>query len=461
MLRLQAFLPNCNSNLGIKWNALTISPNHTYVESGTEFQYMPVSTAGEFLNKICACNESSSPNDPVISSLSSTSVKAGIGEVLTVIGNKFGNGFVEGQCYIEVDNADHSPSNKTKIPAADIISWKNTEIKFYVPSTTSGQTLAPMESGPVKVVNYCGSSNTKDVEVEYAVLNFRSNPQKLAQEVGLAMNTPTEIQFEYYTTGMDQDAITLIEEGLETWRCTQTQIKWKTTVAGTSYSDQIGGDKRNIIKAVPANQVPTAYAGVIIGGHIKDCTMLNGLTYYFDDIDILVNKDINWDVFNTTHQIIFKHELGHAHLLQHASYLSSNDEKILYYSTAIFGSIKPEDRAGGLHVLATAPSILNGCSGVDVVQQMACTNAVDDLVSKYAIEVSPNPFYGDISLTGNEDEFSGQIPYRIFDIFGVEVANGNLRLNSPLTDISDKPSGVYFISISIEGKMLVFKAVKQ
>ena len=236
LLRLQALLLNCDLNLGVKWNALTINPNHTYVESGTEFQYMPVTTSGEFLNKICTCSEPSSPDNPVISSLSSTSVKAGIGEVLTIIGNKFRNGFVEGQCYIEVDNADHSPSNKTKIPAPDIISWTNTEIKFYVPSTTSGQTLAPMESGPVKVVNYCGGSNTKDVEVEYAVLNFRNNPQKLAQEVGLAMNTPTEIQFEYYTTGMDQDAITLIEEGLEAWRCAQTQIKWKTTVTGTRKS---------------------------------------------------------------------------------------------------------------------------------------------------------------------------------------------------------------------------------
>jgi hypothetical protein len=305
LLRCQTFLLDCNQNLGLKWNALTISPNHTYLEGGTEFQYMPVTASGEFLNKICACNEPSSPNDPEITSLSSASVKAGIGEVLTITGNKFGNGFAEGQCYIEVDNADHSPSNKTKIPAADIISWTNTEIKFYVPSTTIGNTKAPMESGPVKVVNYCGSSNTKNVEVEYAVLNFRSNPQRLAKEVGLAMNTPTEIQFEYYTTGMDDDAITMIEEGLEAWRCVHTQIKWKTTVAGTSFSDQTPLDNRNIIKAVPANQVPTAFAAVIVGGYVKNCGTSGSPVYYFDNVDILVNKDINWDIFNTTHRTVF------------------------------------------------------------------------------------------------------------------------------------------------------------
>lgn len=461
LLRFQVFLLNCNQNLGLKWNALTISPNHTYIEGGAEFQYMPVTASGEFLNKICACNEPSSPNDPVITSLSSTSVKAGVGEVLTIMGNKFGNGFVEGQCYIEVDNADHSPSNKTKVPAADIISWTNTEIKFYVPSTTIGQTQAPMESGPVKVVNYCGSSNTKDVEVEYAVLNFRSQSQKLAQEVGLAMNTPSEIQFEYYTTGMDDDAITMIEEGLEAWRCANTQIKWRTTVSGTSFSVQDPGDLRNIIKAVPANQVPTAFAAVIVGGYAKNCGTSGSPVYYFDNVDILVNKDINWDAFNTLHRNIFKHELGHAHLLQHASYLSSNDEKILHYSYAVFQSIKPEDRAGGLHVLAAAPAILNGCTGVDIVQQMACTNSVDDHAFALGINVSPNPFTGDFSLIGDEAALSGLIPYKIFDVFGAEVAEGRLRLNSPLQDLGDKPSGVYFISVLIEGKTLVFKVIKQ
>lgn len=461
LLRCQTFLLDCNQNLGLKWNTLTISPNHTYLEGGAEFQYMPVTASGEFLNKICACNEPSSPDNPVITSLSSSNVKAGIGEVLTITGNKFGNGFVEGQCYIEVDNADHSPSNKTKIPGPDIISWTNTEIKFYVPSTTIGNTQAPMESGPVKVVNYCGSSNTKDVEVEYAVLNFRSNSQKLAKEVGLAMNTPSEIQFEYYTTGMDGDAITMIEEGLEAWRCANTQIKWKTTVAGTSFSVQDPADLRNIIKAVPGSQVPAAYAGVIRSGYVKNCTSVNGLSYYVDDIDILVNKDINWDAFNTLHRNIFKHELGHAHLLEHASYLSSNDEKIVHYSYAVFQSIKPEDRAGGLHVLAAAPAILNGCSGVDIVQQLACTNSVDDHALALGINVSPNPFTGDFSLIGDDAALSGLIPYKIFDVLSAEVAEGRLRLNSPLPDLGDKPSGIYFISIFVEGKTLGFKAVKQ
>lgn len=461
LLRCQTFLLDCNQNLGLKWNTLTISPNHTYLEGGAEFQYMPVTASGEFLNKICACNEPSSPDNPVITSLSSSNVKAGIGEVLTITGNKFGNGFVEGQCYIEVDNADHSPSNKTKIPGPDIISWTNTEIKFYVPSTTIGNTQAPMESGPVKVVNYCGSSNTKDVEVEYAVLNFRSNSQKLAKEVGLAMNTPSEIQFEYYTTGMDGDAITMIEEGLEAWRCANTQIKWKTTVAGTSFSVQDPADLRNIIKAVPESQVPAAFAGVIRSGYVKNCTSVNGLSYYVDDIDILVNKDINWDAFNTLHRNIFKHELGHAHLLEHASYLSSNDEKIVHYSYAVFQSIKPEDRAGGLHVLAAAPAILNGCSGVDIVQQLACTNSVDDHALALGINVSPNPFTGDFSLIGDDAALSGLIPYKIFDVLSAEVAEGRLRLNSPLPDLGDKPPGIYFISIFVEGKTLVFKAVKQ
>lgn len=153
--------------------------------------------------------------------------------------------------------------------------------------------------------------------------------------------------------------------------------------------------------------------------------------------------------------------MGHAHLLEHASYLSSNDEKIVYYSYAVFQSIKPEDRAGALHVLAAAPAILNGCSGVDIVRQMACTNSVDDHALASGINVTPNPFTGDFSLIGDDAALSGMIPYKIFDVFSAEVAEGRLRLNSPLLDLGDKPSGIYFISISVEGKTLVFKVVKQ
>ena len=66
LLRFGIILNDCNKNLGISWNNLTIGAKHTYIDSGTEFQYMPVSTSGSFLNKICACNEPSSPDNPVI-----------------------------------------------------------------------------------------------------------------------------------------------------------------------------------------------------------------------------------------------------------------------------------------------------------------------------------------------------------------------------------------------------------
>jgi hypothetical protein len=92
---------------------------------------------------------------------------------------------------------------------------------------------------------------------------------------------------------------------------------------------------------------------------------------------------------------------------------------------------------------------------------MACTNAVEENSKALGIEVIPNPFGSNFSLAGNETAFSGLIPYKIFDVFGTEVTEGRLRLNSPLPDLSDKPSGVYFISVSVEGKMLVFKVVKQ
>jgi hypothetical protein len=386
LMRCQIFLLDCKENLGFQWNALTVSPNHTYIENNVTFQYAPVTTSGQYLPAMCVCGETGNPSKPEITSLSKPKVTAGTGEILAIIGHRFGNSFVEGKCYIEVDNADHSP-NRTRIPSADIISWTNTQIKFFVPSTTIGQTQAPMESGPVKVVNYCGESNTKDITVDYAVLNYRKSLVSLASEVGLGMNTAEEIKFEY-TSGLDEDARIMIEEGLKAWRCNRTQIKWSTSIAVTNnYSDQIASDKRNIIKQVPPDQVPTAYAGVIRGGYVFPC----GSKYYVNDIDIVVSNAVNWDAFDATQRNVFKHELGHAHLLEHAAYISSLDEKIMYYSYAPWTSIKAEDVAGGLHILAISPVILNGCTGVNAVKTMACTNATQEHNIEAFIVSSPNP----------------------------------------------------------------------
>jgi hypothetical protein len=149
---------DCNSVANIEWNGLTNNVNHTYFEDGEIMIYSSVSFEGGLTSPMCGCTLPS-PNDPEIKSFSidftEEKIRAGTGEVLKTFGENFGNVIVNGSCYIEVENADHSfpvpnpgwsNANRTRIPLGDIIDWTNNEITFVVPSTTLGDISAPVES---------------------------------------------------------------------------------------------------------------------------------------------------------------------------------------------------------------------------------------------------------------------------------------------------------------------------
>lgn len=408
----------CNSPANISWNDLTNNLNHTYQEDGENSVYANVTYSGGLESPLCGCNQSDAPE---ITGFSANQVRAGVGERLTIFGNNFGEVIVRGSCYIEVENADHSfpatqqnpgwnDTDRTRIPLDDIIDWRNDAITFIVPSTTLGSFSAPMESGKVIVFNECGESNDENMDVEYAVANIRQSGR--AYRVALEKQTENGINFTYSTNVGTQER-TLTEYAVKTW-CNTTNIGW--SVGGSTSSSQVRPDDNiNIVVEVnPATSVflGGAFAGVVRAGEIDDevyiesCTNNNDQpTYYVRNIDLLINQNINFgnpDIIPWARaEAIFLHELGHAHLLEHAAVVfgSGQTQKLMYYTSAVFNyNITSADNNGATSVFEASQSLLSGGDCPSPIEASGCPNSVNDLSIQGQIVIRPNPFQSEFVL---------------------------------------------------------------
>lgn len=460
---------DCNNPANVSWNNLTNNLNHTYQEDGENSVYTSVTYSGGLEIPLCGCNQ---PEDPKITGFSANQVRAGVGERLTIFGNNFGEVIARGSCYIEVDNADHAfpvaqpnpgwnNSNRTRIPLDDIVDWRNDAITFIVPSTTIGAFSAPMESGKVIVFNECGESNDENIDIEYAVSNIRQSGR--AYRIALEKQTESGINFTYSTNvGTQERALT--EYAVNTW-CSTTNIGW--SVGGSTSSSQVRPDDNiNIVVEVnPATSafLGGAFAGVVRAGsiapqvdYVESCLNSTDQSVYFvRNIDILINENTNFgnpDIIEWARaQAIFLHELGHAHLLEHASvvFSSGQTQKLMYYTTSGFNyGITSADNNGAVSVFEASQALLSGGDCPSPIEASGCPNSVNELSNQVQVVIAPNPFQSEFVLdvelpfTSNTIiivySITGQVLFRKIFEQGGHIAVSGL-------DFLD--SGIYIVKI--------------
>jgi len=187
-------------------------------------------------------------------------------------------------------------------------------------------------------------------------------------------------------------------------------------VGGSTSSSQVRPDDNiNIVVEVnPATSVflGGAFAGVVRAGEIDDevyiesCTNNNDQpTYYVRNIDLLINQNINFgnpDIIPWARaEAIFLHELGHAHLLEHAAVVfgSGQTQKLMYYTSAVFNyNITSADNNGATSVFEASQSLLSGGDCPSPIEASGCPNSVNDLSIQGQIVIRPNPFQSEFVL---------------------------------------------------------------
>ncbi|GAB4252126.1 MAG: hypothetical protein Kow0027_16620 [Saprospiraceae bacterium] len=467
ILSVTLLVDDCTDNAGIEWNDLTNNNGNTYLDGTDVFQYMPITYDGSLTSPICGCNLP----DPVITGFSETQVRAGTGEELTIQGNNFGHTIVDGSSYIEVRDGDGSSSLKTKIPVVDILDWTNTAITFIVPSATVGNVHGPMASGGVKVFNECDDSNEEDMDVEYAVMNYRPSISERAYRLALEKQTANGIEFKFSdNVGTDEKALS--KSAIETW-CGETGIHWSHGETLQNYSQVDPTDGINLVVEIPSSQLPSGAVGaaaVVAGtldppdGPTYHSTCNGGKTYYVRNIDILINQSDVFDSFDASDQRIFLHEFGHAHMLNHAAKLfgAPGSQKLMYYTYDFSGAITSADLNGANTVFAASAALLGGGGDCpDPIDTHACTNSTHENGLADRITVSPVPFTDGLTIQC-EPPLGAGTTISLFGTMGNKVLErqfdpyGTIQLER----LGSLPSGVYFLHISNDGQYWSKKLIK-
>jgi hypothetical protein len=256
-----------------------------------------------------------------ITSLSPTTINAGVNDTLTINGTGFGA--TQTGNSIEFRNNNFTTTAYSTVLDYTIISWSNTQIKVLVPSFAG--------TGRVRVTDGTNTfTSPVDLTVTYAITNFTSNAggsDAYYKAAHINDNINGGYSFQYSASNFTVTAAqTYFETALNDWRCA-TGINWDVTPSNTTTVTTVSQDAVNIVTfdnasslaAGTLGQATSRYSGCISGSNIQwyiseidiNCNDVpgSGFTWYYGTGSVASNQ---YDFYS-----MIIHELGHAQQLSH------------------------------------------------------------------------------------------------------------------------------------------------
>ncbi|MCF8464807.1 MAG: T9SS type A sorting domain-containing protein [Flavobacteriales bacterium] len=401
---------------------------------------------------------------PEISSVYPLAVTAGTQTVLTITGQGFGT--EQGDGYVAFHNADDGGQSFVSLPTGPhYISWTDTQIEMYVPSSTLyNNTVAG--TGSVRVVSGNGASaeSAQEVSVEYAKSEVVYSNQ-LNSTMLVGMQSGGYVYKRNQQLAQFVGSSNMVDAAFEKWAC-NTGVNFALDNEILNMTDW-AHDGNNLIGLSNPGQLPSYLLGKTVTT-FSGCSTPNGLQWNLIEVDILLNRDIDWwigDVAPTGNlydlETAILHEIGHAHLLQHNNNLSSP----MYFQLtegAMRRDLYSPSIDGGNYVSTQAVEAPTTCGNEShqyfdfSTCNLSLINAVDDKI-KNEILVFPNPFQDQITIAG---EWKSGSLFSIFDAAGRMVLNGILNSNNQTISTSQLSKGVYVLEVRDEAKSHIQRLIK-
>lgn len=441
----------------------------------------------------CNCND-----DPKINSWTPEEIVAGDNQVLTIFGENFGvfqRGADPGQdgtgSSVLFKNGDYTLSGSVpEFIAAGredfiidgILKWTDTEIQVKVPSTDYQQGFTgPAATGRFKVRNGCNEEDIigflDNLKIPYSKLNFRLSEEGVAKRLGLRNDNGINGEQDGYEfqmhpnvdgSNVNIDIRDAFDEGLSTW-CDATEIRFKRKSGNTSSTAiRQAGDGINIV-IVETLPNPETQAGLVQGTAYfpidcngSDSEDLDG-GFIMTDLDFVVNSNFAMGTDQNRAERVFTHELGHAHMLNHAFCFGFLCGGPLMHPQAET-DIKDVDEDGGNEIFGDSETIINNsCEvGGSVVNPMRIQsgNCGTIVSTKEAtllrLELSPNPTDGMVLIS----EIDNEAEFILTNTTGQSLIFGKATANQLELDLSFYPSGTYHLTISDNNNISHFKIIK-
>ncbi len=418
---------NCSEQKNINFDQITESSDHTHFNGYFPLAwelYSPVIADDQETGTICDCKK------PTITSFSPSIIHGGVGEELTIIGKNFGT-FVPQVSTILFKNGDYSGPSDIEVGTSDfrwdnILHWTDTEIKIKIPGCDKNKgTSQPPATGKFRVKNFCDVSDesSNKLDIPYSIINYRGAPHSQANRIGLQPNTICFSFSNQVPFWVKQQ----FEIALSDW-CSQTGISFKlgpTIIKNTPF---VAADGTSLVSFESGS-----------GGGMFVVSDYFGSNKCFSEIDFVLRTTLTSPTTADEENMreLIKHELGHAHMLNHAKGLG----QLMHPSGNTGGFITSNDK-NGANLVFGASSVcsgigMGGCGGT-------CTSSIhDNHVVNF--HISPNPVTNILYIKSSEEKD-----------FHVEIINNqgiilksfdNLKTENDL-NISDLPAGIYICRIT-------------
>lgn len=402
---------------------------------------------------------------PVIDALTPLVVTAGTKTIITITGQGFGAEQGDGKVFFS--NADDGGQSFVAIQEGPhFVSWSDTEIQMYVPSSTLfNSTVAG--TGHIKV-----QSNSGALAVCPQQLTVRYAKSEVIYSEQLNQTMLIGSQNGGYEFSINQNLINLLEgqqlaeRTVEKWAC-NTGVNFKVgsslTAITTASHDQV-----NVLGLSDPNQLPSYLLGRTVTT-FSSCGSVNGLQWNMVEVDILLNSDIDWWVsesqpmsnrFDLVTSLL--HELGHAHLLQH-----NNNQSSPMYFQLTEGAMRRElsplnDIGGGDFIVDESVNAVFTCNDENHIAydfntcNLSLINSIEDEVAE-SMTIYPNPFQNELNISGDWQEGDS---FRIIDGLGRTALNGVLQSNTQAISTESLIPGLYLFEIQSESSRSVHQLIK-
>jgi PKD repeat protein len=317
---------------------------------------------------------------PNISGFSPAAITAGTFSVLTINGTDFGATF-SGPASVSFRNANDGGASFMAVPAANIVSWSNTQIQVIVPSHAG--------TGTVRVVNDGGESgiSAASITITYNQLNvgydhdanaatelryFEPNLINRSGSGGYNYAYSTATANAGVSFDADVAAKERFESALQTWRC-NTGLNFNVT--GSTAVQNAASDGVFLV-AYDNNGSPLP-SGVLgrATSFYNGCSVGASFFWFVNDIDIVFKRNgtdvpaITWYTGSNAAaqpggtfdlETVALHELGHHHQLGHIIAAGA----VMHYAVSMGTNNRvlsaTRDVAGGNYVMSHS-TVFSNC----------------------------------------------------------------------------------------------------
>lgn len=372
---------------------------------------------------------------PTITSISPTTVNAGVGETITITGSGFGatgptSGMKVWTRVVSPPNAISSHAN-----TYNYVSWSDTQIVFKVPSKAStGQIWVGSSS------NHATSSQT--VNIVTSVRDQVTATNSAIYPVHLPKLQNQGIEFVLNTNFTNTDAIDRTKEALEQWQC-ESSIDF--TLDDTTVTTNTNNNSDGLSVIYFDTSLGSSALGVTLTS-LAACSATG--RWYVSDVDLAINGNTNFNfTLNPTisgeydYYSVVLHELGHVRNLGHVL----NTSQIMYPSLGTGQdkrTLHANDILGG-NLVQTDSDTNQVCNQPLMVDTSCPTMSVEEEIN-YTLKIFPNPTSNYLNISGLKNN---TVNYTIFDITGKKLIS-NTYIQNQKIDVSSLSSGMYILQIS-------------